>query len=79
MNRYYIKMSVNFEGEIDADSKEEAEQKAYSGWGENSDALVPYEGVNSIHADDLGELCEECDQVLDECDCERDEEEDEAE
>lgn len=73
MNKYYVKMMVSFEGEIEADSQKEAEDKAYSGWGETADALVPYDGVYSIDVDDLGEMCEECDEV--DCDCDETEDE----
>ena len=72
-------MSVDFCGEITADSREEAEQLAWDKWGANSDAEISYDGVRSINADDLGEICQECDQVEDDCDCEQDEEEGEAE
>lgn len=78
-NKYYIKMSVDFCGEITADSQEEAEQLAWTKWGDTSDAEISYDGVRSIKADDLGEICQECEQVSDDCDCEQDEEEGEAE
>ena len=68
-NKYYIKMSVDFAGEIVAESQEEAEKLAWDKWGENSDAEISYDGVRSIKAEDMGEICEECDQVEDECDC----------
>ena len=79
MNRYEVKMSVNFYGEIEAESQAEAEDIAYSAWGENSDAVMTYDSVQYVNASDMGELCEECEQVSDECDCEQDEEEGEAE
>jgi hypothetical protein len=75
MNKYYVKMQVSFSAEIIAENEKQAEELAYSGWGETADALIPYDGVESIEVDDLGEACDECEAV--DCDCE-DEEEDVA-
>ena len=68
--KYYVEMTVSFSGEIVASSQAEAEDIAYSGWGETSDALIQYDGVENIKAKDLGELCEECEEVESKCDCE---------
>jgi hypothetical protein len=72
MNKYYIKMTVSFCGEIEAESEAEANDIAYSGWGENSDAIIQYDGVEKIDVDDLGEICADCDDV--DCTCEEEEE-----
>lgn len=69
MNKYYIKMSVDFCGEIVAESQEEAEKLAWDKWGENSDAEISYDGVRSINAEDMGEICEDCEQMQAECEC----------
>jgi hypothetical protein len=72
-NKYYVKMTVSFCGEIEAENEAQANDIAYSGWGENSDALVSYDGVEHISLDDLGEICAECNET--DCDeCEEDEE-----
>lgn len=48
MPHYYVEMQVNFSGHIEADSKEDAEQKAYSAWGDTSAAEIGYESVEDI-------------------------------
>ena len=62
-NKYYVQMRVSFCSEIVADSQAQAEEMAYSGWGENSDALIQYDGVYDINVDDLGECCSNCEEV----------------
>ena len=74
MNRYEVKMSVNFYGEIEAESQAEAEDIAYSAWGESSDSVMCYDSVEVVRASDMGEICTECEQVQDECECESDDE-----
>ena len=59
-NKYYVKMTVSFCGEVEAESEAQANDIAYSGWGENSDALVQYDGVEHISLEDLGEICVVC-------------------
>jgi len=63
-------MKIDFQGEIIAESQEEAEQLAWDKWGENSDAEISYDGVASIKVDDLGEICDNCEEVQDNCECE---------
>lgn len=75
MNKYYIKMKIDFAGYIEAESEAEAEEKAWTAWGDTADSDVQYDGVYSIDVDDLGEICEECENGAEECDCEEDEEE----
>ena len=48
MPTYYIEMSVDFAGHIEADSEADAEQKAFTAWGESADATISYDGVNDI-------------------------------
>ena len=80
MNKYEVKMQVNFYGEIEAESQAEAEDIAYSNWGETFDALMKYDSVESVNASDMGEICTECEEVQDDCNCnEEDEDESEAE
>ena len=74
MNKYYITMTVSFCGEIEAESQAAAEDIAYGGWGENSDALITYDGVERIKAEDMGEICDDCNEVQDQCECEDEEE-----
>ena len=48
MPRYYVEMTVDFAGHIEADSEEEAEQKAWTSWGDTMDNDLTYDGVNDI-------------------------------
>jgi len=73
-SKFNVKVRVDFQGEIVAESQEEAESLAWDKWGVDSDAEIGYDGVYSIEADDLGEICEECDQTPDDCECEEEEE-----
>lgn len=50
MPHYYIEMQVNFAGHIEAENRHEAEQLAYSGWGDTSSALVQYDSVEDVTA-----------------------------
>ena len=76
MNKYNIKMMVTFQGEIEAESEADAEQKAWELWGTESDAEISYDGIYSIDVEDLGSECEECGETHDEMvECEEEEEE----
>jgi hypothetical protein len=66
-NKYYVKMTVSFCGEIEAENEAQANDIAYTGWGETADALISYDGVYSIDVDDLGEICALCNDT--DCDC----------
>ena len=46
--RYYVTIQVDFSGHIEADSAEEAEQKAWTSWGDTMDNDLTYDGVNDI-------------------------------
>jgi len=76
MNKYEVKMQVNFYGEIEAESQAEAENMAHSAWGESSDSVMCYDSVEMVRASDMGEICEECEQVQDDCECEQEDEAD---
>ena len=43
MGRYYVQMKVDFAGEIEAESEEDAEQKAWTAWGDTSDCDIQYD------------------------------------
>ena len=71
-NKYYVKMKIDFAGYVLADSQAEAEELSWNSWGESADADIAYDGVYSIDVEDMGALCEECDNGADECECEED-------
>ena len=62
MPKYYVEMRIDFNGEIEADSREDAEQKAWTSWGENTDSEITYDGVYSIDVEELEEEEEEEDE-----------------
>lgn len=51
MAQYYVEVRVDFSGYLEADSEEEAEQKAFSAWGEE----LGYDGVYSVEVESLWE------------------------
>jgi len=53
MPRYYIEMMIEFAGEIEADSKEDAEQKAWTSWGDTMDNDITYLNVDSITVEEV--------------------------
>lgn len=53
MARYYVEMKIDFSGEIEADSAEDAESKAWTAWGDTSDCDIQYDGVYSIDVEEL--------------------------
>lgn len=55
MGRYYVQMKVDFAGEIEADSKEHAEELAWTNWGDTYDNAITYDGVYSIDVEELDE------------------------
>lgn len=55
MARFYVEMRIDFSGEIEADSKEEAEQLAYTSWGDTMDNEITYDGVYDITVEELDE------------------------
>ena len=52
MGRYYVQMRIDFAGTIEADSAEDAEQKAWTSWGDTMDNDITYDGVYSIDVEE---------------------------
>lgn len=52
MGRYYVQMKIDFAGTIEADSPEDAEQKAWTSWGDTMDNDITYDGVYSIDVEE---------------------------
>ena len=59
MAKYYVEMRIDFNGEIEADSKEHAEEIAWTAWGDTSDYDIQYDGVYSIDVEEVYEVEEE--------------------
>lgn len=60
MPTYYVEMTVSFSGHLEADSQEEAEQKAWTAWGDTMDSPLTYDGIDEISVDlDDDAWCEE--------------------
>ena len=60
MPRYWVEMQVDFSGHIEADNAEDAEQKAWTSWGDTMDNDLTYDGVNDITVElDSDNYCEE--------------------
>jgi hypothetical protein len=59
MPKYYVEMMIEFAGEIVADNAEDAEQKAWTSWGETYDSPIVYQGVYSIEVSPDGDEDEE--------------------
>jgi len=59
MARFYVEMRVDFSGEIEAETKEQAEELAWTSWGDTSDNDITYDGVYSIDIEELDEEDEE--------------------
>jgi hypothetical protein len=55
MPKFYVGMRIDFAGEIEADSKEQAEELAWTSWGENLDSPITYDGVYSIDVEEVEE------------------------
>ena len=53
MPRYYVKMKIDFAGEIEAESQEEAERLASQSWGDTMDADIGFDGIYSIDVEEL--------------------------
>ena len=62
MTRYYVEMTINFDGWIEADSKQEAEQLAWTSWGDTTGDLISYNNVDSITVEEDPEEEEEEDE-----------------
>lgn len=59
MARYYVQMMIEFDGEVEANSKEEADQLAWTSWGDTMDSDITYSGVHSIEVEEIEEEEEE--------------------
>jgi hypothetical protein len=55
MAKFYVQMKIDFAGEIEAESKEEAESLAWTSWGDTMDNDITYDGVYSIDVEELEE------------------------
>jgi hypothetical protein len=64
MPRYYVKMRIDFDGEIEAESMHEAEQLAYTSWGDSVTDDISYDGVYSIDVEELEEDEDEDDEDM---------------
>jgi hypothetical protein len=62
MGRYYVEMRIDFNGEIEAESAEEAERLAWTSWGDTMDKDITYDGVYSIDVEELEEYEDEEDE-----------------
>ncbi len=52
MPKYYVKIQVNYSGEIEANSQDEAEQEAWHSY-YGDDAPLEYDSVESIEVEEL--------------------------
>lgn len=75
MRKYNVKVQVNYEGDIYANSEAEAEEMAWHSY-YGDDATVTYDSVESIEVDEY-DHCEECDNPEEDCECEVEEEQEE--
>ena len=48
-------MKIDFAGEIEADSQEQAESYAAMSWGDTMDAKIGFDGIYSIDVEELDE------------------------
>jgi hypothetical protein len=55
MPRYYVKMRIDFDGEIEAESMHEAEQLAHTSWGDSVSDDISFDGIYSIDVEELEE------------------------
>jgi hypothetical protein len=53
MPRYYVKMRIDFDGEIEADSMQEAELLASQSWGDSVSDEISFDGIYSIDLEEL--------------------------
>jgi hypothetical protein len=59
MPKFYVHMKIEFTGDIEAESAEDAEQKAWTSWGESMDSEITYAGVYSIDVEEIDDEEEE--------------------
>ena len=53
MPKYYVKMRIDFAGEIEADTESQAEDLAWTSWGDTMDNALTYDGVYSIDVEEM--------------------------
>ena len=54
MPKYYVKVQVNYDGEIEAESEAQAEEMAWHSY-YGDDAVLQYDSVESIDVEELEE------------------------
>jgi hypothetical protein len=59
MPRYYVQMKIDFAGEIEAESQEDAERLAAQSWGDTMDAEIGFDGIYSIDLEEIEDEDEE--------------------
>lgn len=69
MAKYDITMTVEFAGQIEADSRDEAEQLAMSSWADDYSQPITYQQVVDVDVDEV-EVCDDCEEELHICACE---------
>jgi len=62
MPKYEVKMLVEFSGELEADSPEEAEKLAWTSWGDTMDKEITYDNVDSIEVKEIEDYEEDEDE-----------------
>ena len=62
MPRYYVKMRIDFDGEIEADSMQEAELAASQSWGDSMTDEISFDGIYSIDVEEIEDEEEEDDE-----------------
>ena len=55
MPKFYVEMRIDFNGEIEAESAEEAERLAWTSWGDTMDNDITYDNVYDITVTELDE------------------------
>lgn len=53
MAKFYVQMRIDFSGEIEADTKEQAEELAWTSWGDTMDSEITYDGVYDIKIEEI--------------------------
>ena len=54
--KFYVEMLIEFAGEIEADNEEQAEQLAWTNWGDQLDNPISYLSVNEITVEEIEEI-----------------------
>jgi hypothetical protein len=53
MPKFYIEMTIEFAGEIEAENAEQAEKLAWESWGDSMDSDITYQDVVSIDVEEV--------------------------